>query len=111
MLMEENNPCLHHMMKLLKMMCHLLQWGGLWRFTTRLGDTLSLTIDLWGYLLPTSLIGTQLWSMFAESIRILWRKPTRRQGQVFFLGMRKRGHTSWTGCIPTWVIELPWRLA
>jgi hypothetical protein len=36
-LMEESYPRLHHMMKLLKMMCHLLQWGGLWRFTTRLG--------------------------------------------------------------------------
>jgi hypothetical protein len=29
MLMEESNPHLHHMMKLLKMICHLLQWGGL----------------------------------------------------------------------------------
>jgi hypothetical protein len=28
-LMEESYPRLHHMMKLLKMMCHLLQWGGL----------------------------------------------------------------------------------
>jgi hypothetical protein len=27
-LMEEGNPRLHHMMKLLEM-CHLLQWGGL----------------------------------------------------------------------------------
>jgi hypothetical protein len=27
-LMEESNPRLHHMIKLL-MMCHLLQWGGL----------------------------------------------------------------------------------
>jgi hypothetical protein len=27
-LMEEGNPCLHHMMKMLRM-CHLLQWGGL----------------------------------------------------------------------------------
>jgi hypothetical protein len=27
-LMEESNPRLHHMMKLLRM-CHLLQWGGL----------------------------------------------------------------------------------
>jgi hypothetical protein len=26
--MEESNPCLHHMMQLLRM-CHLLQWGGL----------------------------------------------------------------------------------
>jgi hypothetical protein len=67
--MEESNPRLHHMTKMLKMMCHLLQWGGLWRFTIRLGETLSLTIDLWGCLLPTSLIGTQLWSMSARSIR------------------------------------------
>jgi hypothetical protein len=29
MLMEESIPRLHHMIKLLKMMCHLLQWGGL----------------------------------------------------------------------------------
>jgi hypothetical protein len=57
--MEESNPRLHHMIKLL-MMCHLLQWGGLWRFTTRLGETLSLTIDWWECSLPTSLIGTQL---------------------------------------------------
>jgi hypothetical protein len=28
-LMKERNPRLHHMTKLLKMMCHLLQWGGL----------------------------------------------------------------------------------
>jgi hypothetical protein len=28
-LMEESNPRLHHMTKMLKMMCHLLQWGGL----------------------------------------------------------------------------------
>jgi hypothetical protein len=28
-LMKESNPRLHHMMKLLTMMCHLLQWGGL----------------------------------------------------------------------------------
>jgi hypothetical protein len=27
-LMEEGNPCLHRIMKLLEM-CHLLQWGGL----------------------------------------------------------------------------------
>jgi hypothetical protein len=27
-LMEEGNPRLHHIMKLLEM-CHLLQWGGL----------------------------------------------------------------------------------
>jgi hypothetical protein len=28
-MMEESSPRLHYMMKLLKMMCHLLQWGGL----------------------------------------------------------------------------------
>jgi hypothetical protein len=27
-----------------------------------------------------------------------------------FLRMMKKGHTSWTGCILTWVVELPWRL-
>jgi hypothetical protein len=27
-----------------------------------------------------------------------------------FLRMRKKGHTSWTRCILTWVVELPWRL-
>jgi hypothetical protein len=25
--------------------------------------------------------------------------------------MSKKGHTSWTGCMLTWVVELPWRLA
>jgi hypothetical protein len=25
--------------------------------------------------------------------------------------MRKKGHTSWKGCMLTWVVELPWRLA
>jgi hypothetical protein len=28
-LMKESNSHLHHMTNLLKMMCHLLQWGGL----------------------------------------------------------------------------------
>jgi hypothetical protein len=25
--------------------------------------------------------------------------------------MKKKGHTSWTGCMLTWVVELPWRIA
>ena len=67
--------------------------------------------DLWGFFRPTTLIGMQLWSTSAMSIRTLWRTLIGRPGCASPLGMNRRTHISLTQTMRITLTVPPWKIA
>ena len=89
-----------------------LPWAGLQRSGTSQGvNSPPHTTDLWGFFRPTTLIGTQLWSMSAMSIRTLWRTLIERPGCASPSGMNGRKDTSWTRTMRITLTVSPWKIA